>query len=279
MRVLILVLLLCFGYRSLILAQNDSKSAKRTLKKHFVKVEGQSSPFYMLEHEVSNAEYRKFLASLNKEERKKYAIDSTGWRVLEFGEAYERLYHRSEVFSNYPVVNIRREAALAYCRWFEQKINALAKGPVEYEVNLPSEKEWVFAAKAGNDKNIFPWEGLHLRDEKGRFKANFTYIPQAWIKRNGEDFEVLKIPSTATTAMRSDIIAPVNSYWPNPLGLYNMAGNVAEMLAEDGRTKGGSWKDTGYYMLIDAPDPYEGQSLSSPFIGFRIAVRPKPVGE
>ena len=48
-----------------------------------------------------------------------------------------------------------------------------------------------------------------------------------------------------------------------------MSGNVAEMLNEPGRTKGGSWASSGYYLRIDAEDEYEGFTEPSPMIGFR----------
>jgi formylglycine-generating enzyme required for sulfatase activity len=41
--------------------------------------------------------------------------------------------------------------------------------------------------------------------------------------------------------VNSDVTAPVKSYWKNRFGIYNMLGNVAEMVSEKGISKGGSW--------------------------------------
>ena len=64
--------------------------------------------------------------------------------------------------------------------------------------------------------------------------------------------------------------APAESFMPNGYGLSNMSGNVAEMLQEEGRTKGGSYKNTGFDIRIDAPDTYAGFKEASPYIGFRV---------
>ena len=63
--------------------------------------------------------------------------------------------------------------------------------------------------------------------------------------------------------------APVDSFDPGANGIYNMSGNVAEMLLEKGATKGGSWGSSGYYVRIDAEDEFQGME-SSPYVGFRI---------
>jgi formylglycine-generating enzyme required for sulfatase activity len=63
------------------------------------------------------------------------------------------------------------------------------------------------------------------------------------------------------------------SHYPNNYGLYNMSGNVAEMVYERGVAYGGSYLDPGYDIRIDSEKPYDGPS---PLIGFRvIAVRKK----
>ena len=63
--------------------------------------------------------------------------------------------------------------------------------------------------------------------------------------------------------------APVATYYPNDYGLFNMSGNVAEMLSEPGQTKGGSWRSSGYYIQIEVEDEYAGWEKPNPMIGFR----------
>lgn len=64
--------------------------------------------------------------------------------------------------------------------------------------------------------------------------------------------------------------APVNSFFPNAIGLYNMSGNAAEMISVKGCTKGGSWNSLGgeiriaYRLIFLQP---------SPEVGFRVFMK------
>lgn len=61
-------------------------------------------------------------------------------------------------------------------------------------------------------------------------------------------------------------MAPSQSFYPNDWGLYNMSGNVAEMISEKGIAMGGSWHDTGYDVRTESAQSYTD---ASPLIGFR----------
>jgi formylglycine-generating enzyme required for sulfatase activity len=72
----------------------------------------------------------------------------------------------------------------------------------------------------------------------------------------------------------SDVTAPVKSYWPNAFGVYNLNGNVAEMIAEKGIALGGSWRDTGYDVRSSSETTYKEPS---PSIGFRMVLTVEPL--
>ena len=56
-------------------------------------------------------------------------------------------------------------------------------------------------------------------------------------------------------------------YTPNEFGIYNMCGNVAEMINTPTKTKGGSWNSYDIFSRIDSSEQWSGKP--SPMVGFR----------
>lgn len=237
---------------------------------------------WMSRTEISNIDYRKFLQSLKKQGRmedyKTALYDSSAWqRIGAYYTAYEEYYASHPVYTGYPVVCLTYEAAMLYCKWIEEMLRSNAKLPenlVITEIRLPTREEWEYAARGGNPDAIYPWGSKYLWNfDVNYYYCNFkTSIREEGIRYNPETQEYEVAEEMLEELDYSETTGPVMAYWPNAYGLYNMSGNVAEMLNEPGHTAGGSWDSPGYNLRIDAPDMYQGITEASPYIGLRPVI-------
>lgn len=211
--------------------------------------------FYMSKGEVTNKEYRLFLADLkanNKmDDYKKAYPDTSAWKKL--SPAYADYYFSHPSYDQYPVVNISQEAALMYCNWFTEKINKEYQGKYVYQFRLPIREEFIRACRGDNHSRAYAWEQPYIRNEKGNILCNHLH-DQVNIAGNLSD-------------KSADITAPSRSYWPNEFGIYNLNGNVAEMTNFKGVTTGGSWKDKAEDVRNESKGTYTGPQ---PNVGFRM---------
>lgn len=243
-------------------SQSDFAAA---LPRHTVYLNG----FWIDRTEVTNAQFARFIQAT------RYRTDAatnggawvqTGpdaeqlsgvtWRQPDgpAGDYTDRLSH--------PVVNVSWNDAVAYCEWVGAR--------------LPSEAEWEKAAR-GRDGRIWPWGNRFT----GR-RANYCDVncPLKWRDESADD-------AYARTA-------PVGTYrlGASPYGVLDMAGNVAEWVADrfdanyytasptanptgpdagDARVvRGGSWGD-GPAFLHAALRTAAGPDYARDVIGFRCA--------
>lgn len=211
--------------------------------------------------------------------------DTTCWKsdfVAEKNDMYVALYFSSPAYNNYPVVGVSWEQANAFCHWrtqFYRQFTKIETAPYR----LPTEAEWEYASKGGKRGDIskkYPWKGDQMTDKRGCYFANF--------KPMKGDFT--KDAYLAT--------APVGSFMPNELGLFDIVGNVAEwtstayfptgnkiMSTMNPSTefnalanapyqlkrkivRGGSFKDVYNFVNVDLREwKYQNEQL--PFVGFR----------
>lgn len=108
---------------------------------------------------------------------------------------------------DHPVVHISYEDAVAYCDWAGRR--------------LPTEAEWELAARGIVENTVYFWG-----DDVGK-------LPQMVNSWEGE------FPVRNTKVDGFEGTAPVKSYLPNSVGLYDMAGNVWEWTND--------WYNSGYY--------------------------------
>lgn len=185
-------------------------------------------------------------------------------------------------YSKYPVVGVTWKQATAYAHWrtnfSKERMYRNQWEPHAYR--LPTEAEYEYAARGGNNMSLYPWGGPYTTTKTGCFLANFK-------------------PQRGNYALDGGArTMPIATYEPNDFGLFDMAGNVAEWVndAYDENTysfthdlvptyhynakdsdapsrkrkgvRGGSWKDVAYFLQCGARS-YEYQDSSRSYIGFR----------
>ncbi len=232
--------------------------------------------FIMFKTEIANIGYMEFISYIKRkfgnDSAKALLPDTTVWNS-EFGinEPLTKLYFRHPVYRNYPVVGVSHYQAEIYCNWLTEIFAMKTDLPFrKVSFSLPTEAEWEFAARGGLELSPYPWGGPYTRNSKGLFLANFLRVMQGSVYR--DSLGTLQVNRNEWNMLgNQNITAPVNAYYPNGYGLYNMAGNVEEMVKEEGIAKGGSWKDPGYYLQISVRNYYKKETVDSKR-GFRIVM-------
>ena len=200
-----------------------------------------------------------------------------------FNEPLADNYFGHPQYDNYPVVGVNWKQAKAFCYWRTHVRNTYLgskEWAFENEFRLPNEAEWEYAARGGMHAEDYPWGGPYTQNQQGCFLANFK--PQRGnYAADGGTYPIV-----------------VAHYHPNDLGLYDMAGNVAEWCEDaynesaynfahdlnmqyryDAKKsdpevlkrkviRGGSWKDISYFIRV-ATRSYEYQDTGKSYVGFR----------
>lgn len=203
-------------------------------------------------------------------------------------------------FSKFPAVNIPHEGAVLFCEWLTQQYNSNPgkKKFKNVKFRLPTLVEWQIAAlgypkfqswkldenfvevvipgdtisgmvkgtktkiPVGNNNVYYPWFNAYNYRKKpfnhmgcylGNFKVDGSKLVCNNIVRPGGDGWTM-MSSTA-------------AYFPNDMGLYDVVGNVAEMIDENFKACGGSWNDEPEKSTVRSVKPYRRPGDS---VGFRV---------
>ncbi len=215
-------------------------------------------PFRMGTYEITNAQFRKFdpKHGSRHESRSGYQFGRRGYDV-----------NADEL----PVVRVSLNKAKEFCRWLSRKSGKI--------VRLPSELEWEFACRAGIstpfwygdfDTDFSPFANFGDKRLK-EFVACTSYQNYTGVRiiENPNPFDD-RYPKDERFDDGAFLQTTPGKYKPNPWGLYDMHGNVAEW-TDSGAVRGGSWYDRPYRGTSSARRVYP--SYQPVFdVGFRIVV-------
>ena len=215
--------------------------------------------------EVSNLDYREFIYWLktnNDPSLHHMMPDTMVWNKgpLKIGSPFVSHYFTHPAYNDYPVVGVSIEQATAYCHWLTGRL-ATSYPDVKVLARLPRKNEWIRAAR-GDSRSTYA-NGPKLRNEKGLPMYNYKVTGDEYVSKE-ENGNLVVIDSLGFDS-DSYITSSTISYWPNQFGLYNMCGNVAEMVQE-GVAMGGSWNSVGYNTRVES----ELEATASCEVGFRV---------
>jgi formylglycine-generating enzyme required for sulfatase activity len=197
-------------------------------------------PFYIGRFEITNRQYQAF----DPRHDSRY-IDQASKDHYTPGYPANR--------PDQPVIRVSWEQALAYCRWLNEKTGE--------RFTLPTEAQWEWASRAGSGSPL--WFG-GIDSDFGRF-ANLADLSMKGFRTGyqqppNKSFSFTHLPYNEQMNDGSMISAPVGQYRPNPWGLFDMHGNVAEWTLSSFKpypydkrdgidsaglkvVRGGSWRD------------------------------------
>ncbi|WP_187264102.1 SUMF1/EgtB/PvdO family nonheme iron enzyme [Pontibacter beigongshangensis] len=229
--------------------------------------------------------------------------DTSLWDSVDRTGNMKKTYLRYIRFRFYPVVGISYEQALAFNKWrstvstenYNQYKNRslTQKNPKErYKVSfrwrLPTIEEWERAAAGGLDPASHPY-GIKQRaifttinpnhqiiDSMGHDRPELRKQLKYHLRYNPvPDFNCISTFGNGFrfgyfqphhTPIFFDNHRPISVNKPNNFRIYDLIGNVAEMTAEKGIAKGGSWAHLMQYAQIKNVQKYEEPRI---WLGFR----------
>jgi hypothetical protein len=248
-----------------ILAAKDGIT--NTLGMKFLPVKGTEVLFCI--HEVRYSDYAAYAAEAP-------GVDGT-WKE-QSADGYTPTEHKEQ----HPVMKVSWEDAQKFCAWLSQKEGKLYR--------LPTDEEWSIAVGLGRaekrpkgttpamlnqkENTEFPWGGdfpPKTEDNAGNYsdesrKAKAPIGSAQYLEDYDDGF-----PTTA----------PVMSFKPNKLGLYDLGGNVWEWCEDwydnaqkDRVMRGGSWSFSGRGDLLSSYRGHHTPGARYGGSGFRVVVVP-----
>jgi formylglycine-generating enzyme required for sulfatase activity len=151
--------------------------------------------------------------------------------VYNFNEPLTRHYFQHTDYNNYPVVGVSWKQAYAYCRWLGLDGKGAYRLPTQAEIlycyisfpKINSRSKPISSNRFERIKCTYPWSTIteELVDKQGKYLANSGSLT--------DEYEVKHKDFAQDGAL---FTSACGSYPVSPTGLYDLAGNVAEWVAD-----------------------------------------------
>ena len=217
--------------------------------------------------EVSNKDWKAYqlwtkqtFGDASVQYKSSYPDTSVWFEFCDRTDKYAQNYFRDALYNDHPIVGITYEQAADFCKWRTEEAKELTKQkeysktllPKSFIYRLPTGTEWQEAAKAGySEKHQKYIDKNHLKPTRLHNIISDSIPPPGTIFKEYPD---------------ATITAPVDVYFPNSFGIFNLIGNVKEMTSTKGIAKGGGWGDRNKSITIEKEYSYEPPSAE---LGFR----------
>jgi formylglycine-generating enzyme required for sulfatase activity len=167
--------------------------------------------FAMGRYPVTVGEFRRFVEATGYKTEAEKGKGAYVWKDDKWKKVKDANW-RNPYFSqddNHPVVCVSWNDAVAYTEWLSEQTGK--------QYRLPTEAQWEYAARAGTETDY--WWGNKI----GENRANCRNSGSQWSAKQ---------------------TSPVNSFEPNPFGLYDTAGNVWEWTCSEYEKKSSGKEQT-----------------------------------
>ncbi len=183
---------------------------------------------------------------------------------------------------DHPVVNVSREDAIAFCEWLTRREFDQERIAKPHKYRLPTDEEWSLMAGLKDEEGDSPIQ--RDANKHSIYSWGMKWPPPNAVA-NYADSTAAAQPGVAPERVIPDYddgfpyTAPVGSFLPNELGLFDISGNVQEWVSDDipasnllGVVRGAGWNNfIKENLLLGWRNPVP-PTLRTSFHGFRIVL-------